>query len=379
MRVVQVTALGLSARCFLQPHFRALMAEGYDVVLVTSDDEDARVVVRNTGVRHMPIHIKQHIAPLSDLVSLWQMLCALRRLKPSLVHAHMTKAGLLGSLAAWICRVPLRVYHNHGMAMLSSAGARRLLLTWIEWAANRLATHVVFCGESTRAAALTSGVALPGKARVLGDGTISGVDTERFVPDPTGRRRAAQRKAWNVADEAVVVGFVGRIVPHKGVVTLMEAWRRMGPATRRTARLLMLGGFGDPGLEKMVAAAEADDISVRYVGWCEDMVSAYDAMDLLVLPSWHEGFPYSLLEAECMGLPVITTRVTGNVDAVRDECTGLLVPVRDPGALADAMTRLIRSEEDRRRLGDAARRRVLEKFSQDRVLAGMLAFYREML
>lgn len=379
MRIVQVTALGLSARCFLGEHFRALTRQGYEVILVCSDDQDANAVANQTGIRFIPINVKQNTSPLSDLVSLWRMTRLLKRLNPALVHAHMSKAGLMGSLAAWLSGVPVRVYHNHGMAMLSSRGARRLLLKCVEWATNRLATHVVFCGESTRAAALDAAVALSQKTRVLGDGTISGVDTARFAPDPTGRRREVQREAWGVEAQKVVVGFVGRIVPHKGVATLLEAWRKLDPATRQRACLVMLGGFGHPGLERMVAAAEAEDIGLRNIGWCEDMVSAYEAMDLLVLPSWHEGFPYSLLEAQCMGLPVIASRATGNVDAVQHERTGLLTPVRDAGALAEAMTRLIHSDQDRSRLGAAARGRVLERFSQDLVLANMLAFYEELL
>jgi glycosyltransferase involved in cell wall biosynthesis len=290
----------------------------------------------------------------------------------------MAKAGLVGGLAAYLAGVPVRIYHNHGLAMLSSHGLRRQLLRATDWLTNRFATHALFCSESTRDEGIAAGVVVPEKSGVLGQGTISGVNVSRFKPDATGKRRARQRNAWGVDEGTVVVGFVGRLVPHKGIETLIDAWRQLGPAVHRRACLVLAGGtvYSEPRMREIVEHAVNDGIGIMTVGWVEDMVACYGGMDLLVLPSWHEGFPYSILEAQCMGLPVITTRATGNLDAVVHEVTGISVPLKDAVALATAMTRLIDSAEDRQRLGEQGRRRILEEFTQEKVLGHMLDFYK---
>jgi glycosyltransferase involved in cell wall biosynthesis len=107
------------------------------------------------------------------------------------------------------------------------------------------------------------------------------------------------------------------------------------------------------------------------------MPSVYAALDIVVLPSWHEGFPYSLLEAQSCGIPAIASEVTGNVDAIIPEVTGLLVPPRDPVALSAAMKRLIDQPGLRRRLGESATERVRQSFSRERVVADHVAVYAE--
>jgi len=291
----------------------------------------------------------------------------------------MSKAGLLGVVAGWLAGVPVRIYHNHGMAMLTARGPRRLMLRAVEWLANRAATHTLFCGESTREAALAEGLARAGKAHVLGSGTISGVETATFSPDRIGDLREGKRRAWGVPADAVVVGFVGRIVPHKGIATLLAAWRHLDAKHRERATLVLVGSQGSSDMTALVDAAVADDLGVKHVGWTDDMVGAYSAMDLLVLPSWYEGLPYSVLEAQAMGLPAIVTRATGNVDAVEDEVTGLVVPLKDPDALSRAIARLIDSPEERRRLGQGARRWVVEHLCQRAVLDHLLRFYEDAL
>jgi len=379
VRVVWVTALGISARSFLQPHFRRLRENGFDVILVCSGDDDARAAATNTGIRHIPVTIRQSVSAVSDAAALWRLWRLLRRLRPRIVHAHMSKAGLLGVVAGWLAGVPVRIYHNHGMAALTAHGLRRFMLRAVEWLANRAATHTLFCGESTREAALAEGLAQAGKAHVLGSGTISGVDIAKFSPDRIGGLREGKRRAWGVPADAVVVGFVGRIVPHKGIATLLEAWRRLDAKHRERATLVLVGSRGSPDMTALVDAAVAEDLGVKHVGWTDDMVGAYSAMDLLVLPSWYEGLPYSVLETQAMGLPAIVTRATGNVDAVEDEVTGLVVPPKDPDALSRAMACLIDSPEERRRLGQGARRWVAGHLRQEVVVDHMLRFYQTVL
>jgi glycosyltransferase involved in cell wall biosynthesis len=374
-QVLHVTSLGVTARLFLDPHFRRLRAAGISVGLACSSDPHTGRWCNELGVRHISAPIRQHISPLSDVLAIIWLWWVLRRERPRLVHAHMSKAGLVGLIAARLAGVPVRIYQNHGMAMLGSRGLRRWLLWSVEWVNSRLATHVLFCGESTREAALRLGVARRDRATVLGAGSISGIAVDRFSPARRQELRTMQRRHWGVADGQVVVGFVGRIVPHKGIATLLEAWRRLPEDVRETATLVLIGGLGDAALTEQVKAAEREGTGVRYFGWTDDTIACYAGFDLLVLPSWYEGLPYSALEAQSMELPVVCTAATGNVDAVIDGETGIHVPVGDAEALAAAIAHLVRSPRTRARLGHQARSRVVRLFRQEDVVERMVEFY----
>lgn len=379
LRIVQLTTLGISAKSFLVEHFKLLRSSGAEVTLVCSDDADGKAASQAADTQYIPVNIKQHIAPLSDLISLLKLWRLFRTLRPNVVHAHMTKAGLLGIIASGMSGVQVRIYHNHGLTLTSAQGLRRILLLATEWLTNRFATHVLFCSESTRTAAIESGVAVAERSQVLGSGTISGVDVEKFTPDRTGRVRHDQRLAWCVNEDTVVVGYVGRLVAHKGIEALIDAWRLLDVAVRDRCCLLLVGGnaHSESRILAIVNDALRDNIGVKTIGWIEDMVGCYSGMDMLVMPSWREGFPYGIVEAQSMELPIVTTHATGNVDAVQHENTGLLVPIKNPVALAGALSRLISSPNERKRLGEHGRQRIIAEFTQGKVLQDMLTFYEE--
>lgn len=361
---------------FLLDHFRLLRMEGCRVSLICSEGPEARYSAKLTGAEFIPVFIEQTMAPIKDLVSTWHLWRVFRRIRPDMVIAHMSKSGLLGMLAAWLTGVKTRIYYNHGMALFSSTGIRRAILRVVEMLTCRLATHVLFCAQSTCKLALQAGMTRPDNSWVLGNGTISGIDTEKFRPCPDDSLRAAQRDKWGIQGDPVVVGFVGRYVAHKGIRTLIEAWRLLQEETRKRARLVLLGGHvhSEPDIRQLIEQAVADRIHVINGGWTEDMPKAYWAMDVVVLPSWHEGFPYSLLEAQATGLATIASRVPGNIDAIVDGENGLTVPVEDPAALAAAIQQLIENAELRHALGRKARERVISLFRREQVLANMIHF-----
>ncbi len=380
VRVVHVTAIGSTAKMFLVEHFRRLTAGGFDVTLVCSDSADARSAAETGQVRYAPVTIRQGVSPLADMKSLWRLWRLFRRIRPGIVHAHMSKAGLIAMLAARLAGVPIRIYHNHGMAFLSLGGFRRRLLRTVEVVSCALASEVIYCGESTMREAVDSGACRRSKATVLGPGTICGIDTDRFDPQAVASRGLALRREAGFDETDRLVGFVGRIVQHKGIRTLLEAWLLLPGDIRRRTHLCIFGLYDDPDMQALVeTAADEPGLNVRYMGFSDEMPAWYSAMTLLVQASWHEGFPYSIMEAACCGVPSVATCASGTVDAVIDEQTGLLVPLKDPRAMADAIERLMMDDDLRRRLGLAARRRILEHFKQDQICPLLVQEYRRLL
>jgi glycosyltransferase involved in cell wall biosynthesis len=203
------------------------------------------------------------------------------------------------------------------------------------------------------------------KIRVLLQGSCNGVDAAvRFNPSLLGDEvRNATRRKYDIPCEAIVVGFVGRLVRSKGIVELADAWgtlRQEFPSLH----LLLVGPAesGDP-VPREIEERLRNDPRVHLVGEEWDIPPVYATMDMLVLPTYREGFPIVLLEAAAMKLAIVATNVPGCVDAVQDGVTGTLIPPYDSRQLVAAVRRYLRDPELSHRHGEAARARVLRDFS----------------
>ena len=326
---------------------------------LTEFGEGARI-----DVHELPM--ARRITPLQDLVSLWRLQRILHRLRPDIVHAHTPKGGLLAMIASWMCGVPVRVYHVHGLPMITATGLKRLLLRMSEKVSCRLA-HQVYCvSESVRAVAVAEGLCNPNKIKVLLNGTIDGIDAARtFNPacvDADARQEI--RSKHGIPLDAPVVGFVGRIVRDKGMIELTKAWQVLR-AEFPNLRLLIVGPFEpqDPvpvEVESLLRSDARIHLTGGVAAW--EVPRFYRAMDVLTLPTYREGFNTVLLEAAAMELPVVASRVPGCVDGVIEGETGILVPSHDATALADALRDYLGDPEMRRMHGAAGRVRVLRDF-----------------
>ena len=308
-------------------------------------------------------------------MSLYRLWKALRQLAPMLTEFSTPKAGLLGSLAAFFCRVPRRIYFLRGLRFETEHGLKRVLLKAMEQLASACAHAVVCNSESLRRQAFVLGVAREEKLHVIAAGSSNGVDTNRFAPGPdTVRRRVG------IAARAPVVGYVGRLTRDKGILDLLEAFNRL-LLDYPTAVLLLVGWFDESADALTVFQRARIEAHPRIVctGFVPDTAAYYRAMDLLVLPTWREGFPNVALEAAASEVPVITTLTTGARDSVLTGVTGLLVPPGDPCTLALAMSTLLRYPRTRRRMGQEAREWVLQEFVNRRVLGLTVSFYRKLV
>jgi glycosyltransferase involved in cell wall biosynthesis len=209
----------------------------------------------------------------------------------------------------------------------------------------------------------------------VGNGSSNGVDVQRFAPGPD-----TVRTRLGIAADAPVIGFVGRLTRDKGIPDLIDAFERLLQRLP-SVRLLLVGWFDhseDALTPEQCARIDAHPAIVR-TGFVDDTAAYYRAMDMLVLPTWREGFPNVALEAAASGIPVIATLTTGARDAVLPGLTGLLVPPGDPQALLESMQQLLSDLTRRQAMGSAARRWVVERFAKHRVLNQTVALYTELI
>jgi glycosyltransferase involved in cell wall biosynthesis len=357
---------------FYAGQLTALRAAGAEVWFLSSPSDEVARAVDAEGATFVPVEMARAPSPRRDARALVEITRALRRIRPDVVNAGTPKAGLLAMLAARALGVPRRVHTLHGLRYESATGPARRAL----WAAQRLscaaATEVVCVGSGLRARAVETGLLRADEGTVIGDGTVNGIDVDRFRLDEAARAAGlALRARAGVATGAVVAGYLGRLARDKGVGDLARAWARVGGGAR-----LLIGGGPDE-TDPLVAAERTalDASGAIQLGHVDDPVAFLAAIDLLVLPTWREGFPTVPLEAAAMGRPVVATDATGCADAVVDGVTGTLVPVRDPSTLARALERYLADPALRRAHGDAGRSRVHDRFTRARVHAATVAFY----
>jgi glycosyltransferase involved in cell wall biosynthesis len=359
----------------LKSRLRMLRESGFHVTLISGPGALLDRTAAESGVEAVPIPMRRTMAPIADLISFFRLWWVLGKRRPEMVEFSTPKAGLLGSLAAWLRGVPRRVYVLRGLKLETANGIKRRILL----AAERLASacaHVVLCNsESLRLRALSLGIAPERKLVLLGEGTSQGVDTERFSPGP-----AELRERLGFAPGARVIGFVGRLTRDKGVPELVEAFETTRDAEPE-ARLLLVGWFdeAEDALDARLRARIAAHPHIICTGFVRETAAYYRAMDVMVLPTWREGFPNAVLEAAASGVPVVTTPATGSRDSVVPGLTGLLIPSGDPSAISSAVLGLLRDPERRDQMGVAARAWICEHYREEHVLGFAAAFYAEML
>lgn len=368
---------------FLHGQVRYAKQRGMAVEIISSPGPDLDAFGVEEDVPVHGITMPRRITPLQDLATVRRLVSALRRLRPRIVHAHTPKAGLLGMLAAWLARVPVRLYHIHGLPYMSATGRRRQLLMLTERVSCRLAHQVLCVSHGVREVAVADGICPAAKVKVLLGGSIGGVDAlGRFDPSKLAPGAAsAARARVGVPEDALLVGFVGRIVRDKGIEELARAWQSL-KTDYPQAHLLLVGEFEPQ--DPISAAAEAtlrSDPQVHLPGWVDqrELPALYAAMDVVVLPTYREGLPYVPLEAAAMARPVVATRIPGCVDAVVDGETGTLVPCQDVPALAEALGRYLSDPALRQRHGEAARARILRDFLPERICEATYQEYERLL
>lgn len=358
----------------LTGRLRALGEAGFRVTLISSPGELLQKTAAREGARAIALKMERGMAPMADLVSLIRLWRLLRALRPEMTEFSTPKAGLLGGLAARFAGVPARVYMLRGLKLDTATGLRRRILLGAERLAARCAQVVLCNSESLRREALSLRIAPPEKLNILGSGSSNGVNVERFSPGASDVRRQL-----GLRRESPVIGFVGRLTRDKGLPELLEAFELI-LKIEPEARLLLVGWFdaSEDSLSPSVQARIECHPRIHCTGYVEDTAPYYRAFDLLVLPTWREGFPNAVLEAAATGLPVVTTECTGSRDSVVPEVTGLLIPPGYPEAIAEAVIRLLHDPARRRRMGAAARAWIVEHYSDERVLALTADFYRDL-
>lgn len=371
MKIAHLTTVDLSLRFLLLPQMEAAAALGE--VLGISAPGPYGVELAERGIRHVPLPgSTRGVDLVGDLRAAWWLWRILRRERPDLLHTHNPKPGVYGRIVGRLAGVPMVVNTVHGLYATDADPLwKRLVVYGLEGVASRFSDAELVQNPEDLDLLTRLRLVAPSKLHLLGNG----VDLERFNPETARTARASVRDELGLSDDRVVVGTVGRLVEEKGYLELFEAMERL-----EERFVLVVVGPDDPDKPDALgrdAVARAERIGVRFLGMRRDVERLYGGFDLFVLASHREGFPRAAMEAAASGLPIVATDIRGCRQVVDHGRNGLLVPLGDPEALAEAVHALGSDPEKRRRMGAASAEKARREFDERRVVEKVIDTYRQ--
>ncbi|QZE12877.1 glycosyltransferase family 4 protein [Halosquirtibacter laminarini] len=324
-------------------------------------------------------HIKFHrrINLLGDIISLFQLIILLVRLKPDMIHSMTPKAGLLSMVAGKFARVPIRIHTFTGLIFPTQTGFKRRILVLMDRITCMCATKIIPEGNGVKNDLLNSNITSK-ELRVVGNGNVSGIDTEFFSNCIfSDDLKNSLKCRYKISNDDIVLVFVGRLVGDKGVNELVESFVLLSKKHLNIKLLLV----GPRELEDPISSSTISTINnspnIIEVGWQKDIRPFLAISDIFVLPSYREGFPNAVLQAGSMGLPSIVTDINGCNEIIVHNENGVIVPAKSVDALSNACDKLINDLNLRSYLASNSRRMIITRFEQTFVRSEMRKMYEE--
>lgn len=374
-KIIRITTVPVSLKVLLKEQLK-FMKQYFDIVAVSSDGDCFEEMIKEQGVRGVKINMTRKITPIADFVSLCKLIILFIKERPDIVHTHTPKAGLLGMMAAWITRVPVRMHTVAGLPLLVHVGKKRKLLEFVEKVTYFCSTNVYPNSFKMKDIVIELGLCGKEKLKVIGNGSSNGIDLDFF-----SRTYDVLLQSKSYIKEGVFTFcFIGRIVKDKGINELISAFIRLY-SDNKNIRLLLIGSFErdlDPLLPETENAIKNCD-AIELVGFQSDVRPFLVASDALVFPSYREGFPNVVLQAGAMGLPSIVTNINGCNEIIEDGINGVIIPPKNSAELYDAMKKFITHKELVNSMADVAREKIVLKYDRNIVWKALLEEYNSVL
>ncbi|MBD3307873.1 glycosyltransferase [candidate division KSB3 bacterium] len=358
---------------------KSLSAHGFASTLVAGrvspSEGDMHYFAEEQGVQpHLIPELGREIHWRNDLVAFWKLYRLMRALRPTIVHTHTAKAGMLGRLAAKLAGVPVIVHTFHGHVFHSYFSRRKTrIFLEIERFLARLTDAIITVSPLQREEILGYRIGRPQQVHAIG----LGLDLEQFVTCETCRGRLRTELA--LPADVPLIGIVARLVPVKGHTYFLEAARHVLNA-HPEARFVIVGDGELRNALEQTAEESGIRSHVHFLGFRRDLPEMYADLDVVVLSSLNEGLPVTLIEALAAGKPVVAANVGGVADLVQHEQSGFLVPPKDSTALAQGICQLLALPEQQRiAMGQRGRSHVYPAYHVRTLVKNLDAVYRRML
>lgn len=361
----------------IKGQIRYLTNNGFEVVVVSSDDKDVEAAVESEGGRYISFNLSREISFFGDLVAVFKAVKLLKKVKPDVINASTPKAGLIFVMAAFILRHSKIIFTLRGLRSDTLTGLKRHIVKASEYLTCNLAKKVIVISPSLREHAISIGVLKRNKSLVFGYGSSNGIDVDRFTVNKSNIAEAdGLRNSIGVNKETLIFGFIGRIVRDKGIQEIYQAFKSLC-AKYDNIHLVITGSFDEADSINNVLMEEIKNNKfvtlLPHSSKIENIICLYD---VLILYSYREGFGNVVLEASSMRKPVIVSDIPGARDTIEPNKTGFLVDPRNSTKLASTMEKYILEPELRFVHGNAGRERVESNFRNNYIWEQQKDFYK---
>ncbi|MFA0284333.1 glycosyltransferase family 4 protein [Vibrio sp. 10N.222.55.F12] len=368
-KIAFVVATPTTINAFMRSHVFEL-AKSYHISVIAN--EELGELDKDLPVTFIHVPIVRDISLINDLSCIIKLRKVLSNGQFDIVHTITPKAALIGMISARLCGVKNRFHTFTGQVWATKSGLFRLLLKSLDKLVFSLTTAALIDSPSQRDFLIKNKVVNNEGALVLGSGSISGVDLNKFYFSDEARDRV--RKNHSIPDSSFTFIFLGRLCSDKGIDELLRAFKCVSSEYPQTYLLLVGPNEGKYDIEYF---KQIKNPRIILCGMTNTPQDYFSASECLVLPSYREGFGTTVLEAAACGIPTLASDIYGLSDAVVNEQTGILHKVRSSIQLAEHMKLLITDSEHTKSLGEAALLRVQTNFSSDYLSEELVKFYRE--
>jgi glycosyltransferase involved in cell wall biosynthesis len=380
-KLVRITTIPIALRNLLAGQMRFMGNHGFDVQMVSADGPEIAELMQRENCVHHTVPMTRSITPWQDLLAVWKMAKLLRQLQPAIVHTHTPKAGLVGMLAAKLAGVPHRIHTVAGLRFETTSGFKQWLLKTTEKITYAAATKVWPNSPTMMQTLIDAKLAPASKMSIVSKGSSNGINIEQFSPSNIDATKLANIKSQiQYQDDLFYCLYLGRIVKDKGMSELVEAFLAHYEKNPQL-RLLIVGSYEqdlDPIPQALIDTIESHP-GIQHIGWTNDVIYYYALSHLFVFPSHREGFPNVLLQAACLQLPIICSRISGNIDIVEDGINGLIFEKDNSASLQAVLGEALQNPAAMKTKAVLLQQKVQQHFSNTVIWQEMLQQYQLLL
>lgn len=375
-KLIRTSTIAMSLDILLKGQL-AFLNDYFNVIAVSGEDYHLKNVAIRERVSTVSVSMSRTISPIKDLVSLVKLYILFKKEKPLIVHSITPKAGLLSMVAAYFARVPIRIHTFTGLIFTNRTGLMKQLLILMDRLLCKCATNIYPEGEGIKRDLIQYKITNK-PLYVLANGNINGIDLEYFNSENNSELELGKlRTSLGINSNDFVFIFVGRIVADKGINELIAAFSKLSEH-KENVKLLLVGPLeqnSNP-ISKETVLEIQQNINIISTGY-QDLVRDYFSLaNVLVFPSYREGFPNVVLQAGAMGLPSIVSNINGCNEIIINNYNGIIIPVKNELTIFDAMQLLLEDESLCRIMKANARLNVESRFNQQAVWKAILDEYK---